>query len=62
MPQLVVSRAQCLASVIASPELLVAGARTPERMEVIKKTLSAFVCRFAEEAGAAVNQRAVVGA
>jgi predicted RecB family nuclease len=40
-----VSRAQCLAYVVASPKLLLADARTPEQMRLINT-----VCRFAEAA------------
>jgi uncharacterized protein len=40
-----VSRAQCLAYVVASPALLVADARTPEQMRLLNT-----VCRFAESA------------
>ena len=40
-----VSRAQCLAYVVASPALLVADARTPEQMRLVNT-----VCRFAEAA------------
>ena len=42
-----ISRAQCLAYVVASPALLVADARTPEQMRLINT-----VCRFAEDSGA----------
>jgi uncharacterized protein len=41
-----ISRAQCLAYVVASPALLVADARTPEQMRLVNT-----VCRFAEAAG-----------
>jgi uncharacterized protein len=40
-----ISRAQCLAYVVASPALLVADARTPEQMRLVNT-----VCRFAEAA------------
>jgi predicted RecB family nuclease len=40
-----ISRAQCLAYVVASPSLLVADARTPEQMRLLNT-----VCRFAESA------------
>jgi uncharacterized protein len=40
-----ISRAQCLAYVVASPALLVADARTPEQMRLLNT-----VCRFAEVA------------
>jgi predicted RecB family nuclease len=40
-----ISRAQCLAYVVASPALLLADARTPEQMRLLDT-----VCRFAEEA------------
>jgi len=40
-----ISRAQCLAYVVASPALLVADAKTPEHMRLVNT-----VCRFAEAA------------
>src|SRR5215213_8422332 len=40
-----ISRAQCLAYVVASPALLVADAKTPEQMRLVNT-----VCRFAEAA------------
>jgi uncharacterized protein len=40
-----ISRAQCLAYVVASPSLLLADARTPEQMRLVNT-----VCRFAEAA------------
>jgi len=40
-----VSRAQCLAYVVASPALLVADTKTPEQTRLVNT-----VCRFAEAA------------
>jgi uncharacterized protein len=42
-----ISRAQCLAYVVASPALLVTDAKTPEQMRLVNT-----VCRFAEKAEA----------
>jgi uncharacterized protein len=38
-----ISRAECLAYVVASPQLLVANANTPEQMRLVNT-----VCRLAE--------------
>jgi predicted RecB family nuclease len=45
-----ISRAQCLAYVVASPALLVADAKTPEQMRLLNT-----VCRFAEDAAPVEN-------